>query len=231
MAQSKGSSIQGLKSFVAICALLVVGSSALAQDLKETHGKTNAQILAMGYGKWYAFYTGKEGETTQGMARSGYFFADALAWRNRGLLAKQSKTTQTKFKRLESLLKTFGMSVIEVNRALNGGGTLWQLTASSDGIAVQETMYALIAGKSKTAKPMVVSMVQKELVSLKKAVDSAPESTWQYEFTKEATLADVKVATTTYESIVALAKGLDRKKSDHTLAYCLRVMSHAQMGN
>ncbi len=220
-----------MKRFLTGCILVLAVSAAMAQDLKETYGKTNAQILAMGYDKWYAFFTGKEGETTQGMARSGYFYAEALAWRNKGLMTKLSATVRGRYQKLETSLKSFGLSVIEVQRALSGGGTLWQLTHSTDAVDVQETMYALLSGKAKPSKPMVVSQVKKELDALGKEVDSAPETTWQYEFKKPAAQADWKKAVAAYGQIVALAKGLDRKKSDHTLSYCLRVMDNAQMGN
>lgn len=220
-----------MKLGLAFCLVWLAASVAVCQDLKETYGKTNAQILSMGYDKWYAFFTGKEGEHTQGMARSGYFYADALAWRNRGLLARQPSASRSRLIKTEKALKSFGSSVIEVQRALSGGGTLWQLTRSSDAVDVQETVYALLGGKSKAAKRMMVSMAKKELDALAKDLSSSPESTWQFEFTKSAAQKDLKMATASFNELVSLAKGLSRSNSDHVLGYCLRVMSNAQMGN
>src|SRR5687767_3790157 len=117
----------------AVVFLLAVLSMALAhgQDLKETHGKTNDQILAMGYDKWYEFFTGKAGETTQGMAQAGYKFAEALRWRNKGLEAKLSPAGRKSMAKLRLAIDEFGVSVIQVERALNGGGTMWFLVFSS----------------------------------------------------------------------------------------------------
>jgi len=46
----------------ALLCILITVSMAQAQDIKETYGKTNSQILAMGYDKWYDYYTSKAGE-------------------------------------------------------------------------------------------------------------------------------------------------------------------------
>lgn len=203
-----------------VFALTLLTSLAVAQDLKETHGKTHAQILAMGYDKWYDFYTGKEGETTQGMSRASYTFAESLKWRNLRLEAKKPAKFRSQIKTLRIQFDKLGTASISVHRALTGGGTLWQLTYSSDAMNQEETLYALLGGKVKPSKPQVVSNVTKAIAALRAAVNS-PEPTWSNEFPKAETkkyLADIDSA---WKQILAIAKTLDRAKSDHILSYCV----------
>lgn len=203
-----------------IFAFTLLFSFAVAQDLKETHGKTHSQILAMGYDKWYDFYTGKEGETTQGMARAGYTFAESLKWRNLQLEAKKPAKFRAQIKTLRTQFDKLGTASISIYRALSGGGTLWQLTYSTDAMNQEETLYALLGGKVKPSKPQVVSKVTKEIAALKAAVKS-PDPTWSHEFPRAETnkyLADID---SSWKQILAIAKTLDRPKSDHILAYCV----------
>lgn len=203
-----------------IFGLTLLISLAVAQDLKETHGKTHAQILAMGYDKWYDFYTGKEGETTQGMARAGYTFAESLKWRNFQLEAKKSAKFRAQVKTLRTQFDKLGTASISTHRALTGGGTLWQLTYSSDAVNREETIYALLGGKVKPSKPQVVSSVTKEIAALKAAVKS-PEPTWSNEFPKAETIEYVADLESAWKQILAIAKTLDRAKSDIILSYCI----------
>lgn len=204
-----------------IFALTLLISLALAQDLKETHGKTHSQILAMGYDKWYDFYTSKEGETTQGMARAGYTFAESLKWRNLQLEAKKPAKFRAQIKTLRNQFDKLGTASISIYRALSGGGTLWQLTYSTDAMNQEETLYALLGGKVKPSKAQVISNVTKEIAALKSAIGKSPDSTWSTEFPKAEInkfLADID---SSWKQILAIAKTLDRPKSDHILSYCI----------
>jgi hypothetical protein len=211
-----------------LCFLAAIGI-AQAQDLKETYGKTNAQILAMGYDKWYDFFTSKAGETTQGMAQTGYKYAAALRWRNNGLEAKLPAARRKTISRLRTAIDDFGTSVIQVERALNGGGTLWFITFSSNAMDVEQTIYGLVGGKVKPAKPIVVSMVTKELATLESEFKAASPDAWKFEFRKEDTAKRLATAKKSFEIIVNIAKTLDRAKSDLLLTYCRDAIVNSKM--
>lgn len=202
-----------------LCLIALLGIAA-AQDVKETYGKTNAQILAMGYDKWYDYYTSKAGESTQGMAYAGYTYAEALRWRNKGLESKLPPANRKAMARLRLAIDDFGTSVIQVQRALNGGGTMWFLNFAANAMDVEETMYGLISGKAKPVKPMVVSMVTKELAALDATLKAAPADTWKFEFTKEDTAQRMAKAKKSFDIVVNIAKTLKRTSSDLLLTYC-----------
>lgn len=209
-----------IRSF--LCSILVLLISlADAQDLKETYGKSHSQILAMGYSKWYDHFTANAGETTYGMSRASYFYAESLKWRNQTLEKKQPVRLRTQIATLRSQFDKFGTASISVYRALSGGGTLWQLTYASDSMNREETIYALLGGKVKPSKPQVVSNVSKEISSLKVAVAKSPSSTWTTEFPKADTQKRLAEIDASWKQILAIAKTMDRRKSDHILSYCV----------
>ncbi|MBC8064862.1 MAG: hypothetical protein H7Y17_08535 [Chlorobia bacterium] len=208
---------------------LVLVSAALSQNPEDTHGKTHTQILAMGFDKWYDFYTGKEGETTQGMAQAGYKYASSLKWRNDALIKNLRPADQKPVLRLRTHLDEFGTSTIQVFRALNGGGTIWQLTFSSNAMEVEETIYGLLVGTKTAPKPMVVSAVSKEIALLERSFKSAPASSWDYGISKTDTAKQLARAKLTFQEIVKIAKAYDRRKSDRILGYCRDVLVNSKM--
>jgi hypothetical protein len=213
------------------CCLALIGllGACAAQDLKDTYGKTNTQILAMGYDKWYAFYTEKAGETTQGMAGANYRYATAIEWRNKGLLSNLPAIRRKSYERLAKAMDDFGTSVIHVERVLNGGGTLFQITFSSNAIDLQQTLYGLLVGKVKPAPPRVVSDVRKELTALEASFQKAPADTWKYEYKREDTAKYVKKAKDSFNQILSEAKALTRKQSDLILEYCRSAIVDSRM--
>ena len=193
---------------------------AAGQDLKETHGKANAQIPAMGYEKWYDFYTGKEGETTYGMSRANYFYASALKWSNDRAATKLSSALQAQIRTLRPLFVKLNETTLRIGRAFSGGGTMWTLIGSSQDVTLEETVQALVKG-SKSKAPMVVSKVEREMDVLQKEISSHEETEWNKEFKRSDVLKWLDECRSLFRRVVAVAKKLNRSRSDHVLAFCL----------
>jgi len=206
--------------------LLVVLVAALAvcsfgQDLKDTHGKTNAQILAMGFDKWYSYYTKADGgESTASMSMASYTYSTALAWRNDRLIGKLPKAGQAKMKALRAQLVTFNEKMLQAGESLTGGGTIWHIIGASAGVSLEETLYGLLGGKEKPAPAMVVSKVTKALDALDKEVANAKDSDFYEPFKKSETVKLVADARAVLKKIVASAVLFDRKGSDRILSFC-----------
>lgn len=201
--------------------IALVASLCHGQDLKETHGKTNAQILAMGYDKWYGFYTRIEGESTLGMSSAAILYAGALAWRNDEIIAKQGPVKQSQSKRLRELFDKFSDDMNDVGRALTGGGTIWTTIGASAQVDVEETLYALLGGRMKAAPALFTSKVNKELDLLGKDVDAMDESLVPAGFKKSDVIAQVAHAKDLFKEIVKFAKYRSRADSDRILSFCL----------
>lgn len=101
---------------------------------------------------------------------------------------------------------------------------MWLLTYATDAMDQEKTLYALLNGKAKPAKAKVVSDVTKEIDSLSKAIATAPESTWREPSSKANANRQLKIVQVAWQDILAIAKKLDRKKSDRVLAYCATVL-------
>jgi len=217
---------------LAVALLLVLAALGAAQDLKDTYGKTNAQILAMGYDKWYAFYTKADGgESTASMSHAAYTYSEALAWRNDKLIAKLPKQGQTKVKSLRDLLHKFDEKILQTGMALTGGGTMWHIIGADAQVNLEEALYGVLGGKVKAAPAMVVSKATKALDGLTKAVAATKDSDYFGEFKKTDTLKLCEDAKDILKQIVAIAAGLDRKGSDHVLNFCYQQIDEATQQN
>lgn len=124
-----------------LSAILVPGQV----DAEDRLGKTPAQIVAMGYDKWYDLYTGKNGESTQGMAGANRVYANAVSvvtdQKMKSLPAPRLK--ELKWLRAEMLQAE--QEAVEAGMALTGGGTLWVITESSFEVEAQLTIADLVA--------------------------------------------------------------------------------------
>lgn len=214
------------KLLVAFLATLAVCS--FGQDLKETHGKTNAQILAMGYDKWYAFYTKLEGESTAGMSQASWKYSEALAWRNDGLIKKLPIEGRIRMSSLRIHLVRFEEKVLQAGMGLTGGGTIWHVIGAGARVSLEETLYGVLGGKVKAAPAMIVSKVTKAMDALVKDVANSKPGEFYPEFKKAETLKLCQEAKAILKGIVGLAAKLDRKGSDRVLQFCLDRIGDAQ---
>lgn len=198
-----------------VLALLAATTLGHAQDLTETHGKTNRQILAMGYNKWYAFYTKLEGESTMGMSNALGLYAAAVADRTNHELARLGPKAAAQGKRLRKLLYEYMHAGVDLGSSFTGGGTIWHLNGASYAMDLEDAVAKLTTPTPK-APPRVVSDVTKQFPILRKRLNG-PDI--QSDYRKEG-LESLERMEATFPKIVAEAKSLTRKQSDAVLEYC-----------
>jgi len=187
------------------------------QDLKETHGKTNAQILAMGRKNWGDFYTEKEGgAVTITISDSEMLYADALGSRN-------DRYGKAKIGRLRKLLQDTARDASEVGRAITGGGTMWTIVGASLMTDGEETLYAVLSGKGKTPKH-VVSDVNKAYEKIRRELQSSelPAET------KKQGQESLKALRRDFNGLIAEAARRPRKPSDAILDFCVKTVAAVQ---
>ncbi|MFQ3587578.1 MAG: S-layer homology domain-containing protein [Fimbriimonadaceae bacterium] len=88
-------------------------------------GSTVGQLLAMGRDAWLAYHAERQGQSTAAMAAAEAIFADALRVRNAENLAKASPATRNRVNRLRTSMRRYADRLIEAQRAITGGGTMW----------------------------------------------------------------------------------------------------------
>jgi hypothetical protein len=130
--------------------LLMVQGSAEPFDLRESYGKTPAQIVAMGFDKWYDFYIKKVGsETTMSMSYSSMIYGDALGRVNDSRLAKLPVERRKMILGMRQPMIDYRNACIEIGRSRSGGGTLWNLVGASTWMETEEVVARLIDPKKK----------------------------------------------------------------------------------
>lgn len=196
-------------------ALLVV------QDSRDTYGKSNAQILAMGHDAWYKFYTGKAGDSTLGMAYAEKTYAEALGARNEALAAKRKD--RPSIRALHKALENFYIDAVEAGQIVTGGGTMWTPISNAYWVDMETTVYrTMVPGKP--APHRVNSDVTKEIALLRKAMagsDVLPEDRKRVAPTAAKLEGDWKV-------VSAIASTLDRRRSDLALEFCRSTLKDAR---
>jgi hypothetical protein len=195
--------------FVASLALL----SCLAQDKTVTHGKSNAQILAMGREGWSDFFCQAEGGgSTVALSGAESLYADALGWRN-------DKLGKAKVMPLRRLLRDVGNHAVEVGTAVTGGGTMWNIIANSLDANAEETIYTVLTLKG-SPKKRVVSDLEKAYRRLSADVgktDYVPELT-------KIGRASLPLLRRDLDQVLGEARKRPRKASDALLDFCVKAM-------
>lgn len=213
--------MQWAKTLAAFAAIAAMATSAVAQDRKVTFGKSNEQILSMGFDAWYKFYTTKEGNSNFGMAQASGLYADALAARNDRLLRRQPSARRRQITELRALFKTYVNHAIEAGSATTGGGTMWNLVSTGLHKDAEEAVYGLLATRRPRTPARVVSDVTREIERQRQEMERQMRSN-DIEDTGRAqgreAMDDLNRA---YRSIVTRAKGLSRAESDLVLNFCL----------
>lgn len=145
---------------VAIAALAFQGSNL---------GKTDAQILAMGRQKWFAYYSSKEGDSTADNCDAESLYGAVLKRRNDRLAAKRPKATREAVRKLRPELTAFAEGVYEVGEALTGGGTLWNVIRAGISPNVEEALGAFVGVRMPASKATAAG-IRRELDDLLKSV-------------------------------------------------------------
>lgn len=210
--------------------LLVLGCFAWGQDTFDTHGKTEAEILKMGMQEWSDFFTSKEGASTASMTEAAGIYGQVAKKRTDKLLETCDAKTKDRTLKLRRLLGSFANSSVDIAYAEAGGGTMYNtMWASVEGV-VEDELYALVSKSGSKAKAMVVSMITKELAKLRRQLeemhrDEKNEELFKYKDARKA-LAALR---TSFDGIVAIAKGLPRADSDRLLQFCYEQAKNADM--
>jgi hypothetical protein len=211
-----------MRSLICIFLLLLFGSIAVAQDTYDTHGKTEAQILAMGMEQWSDFYTSKEGTSTASMTQAAGIYGDVARKRN-DLLLKEKNDAKVKdlTLKLRKLLGQLASSSVDIGYAESGGETMYNpMWASVSGV-VEDTLYSILTQAGAPAKKMVVSTVTRQLAKVRKEIEAMHRDDKNNEFFKyddaKKSIANMQ---RTFEQIVTVAKTMSRADSDRLLAFC-----------
>ena len=179
-----------------------------------THGKTNAQILAMGRQGWSDFFCQAEGGgSTVALSGAESLYADARGWRN-------DKLGKANVMPLRRLLTDVGQHAVEVGTAITGGGTMWNIIANSVGADAEETIYTVLTLKG-SPKKRVVSDMDKAFRRLESDLgknDYVPELTKIGRQSLPRLRRDL-------DRVLVEARRRPRKASDALLDFCIRAMS------
>ncbi|RYG44990.1 hypothetical protein EON79_13685 [bacterium] len=192
-----------------------------AQNTQDTYGKTNEQILAMGYDAWSDFYTAKAGVSTAGMSNSAGLYADALMARNDRLMKRLKTAERTRLVRLRAAMLDFKNEATGIGTSLTGGGTMWGPIAAGMQVDTETALYRVIAGLTSKTPSRVVSDVTKILAQLKGDVAKAGLTDHWPKVAKDS-LAGTEKA---FGRIVVQAKGMPRRDSDTILEFCRKILT------
>lgn len=189
-----------------------------AQDLTQTHGKKDSEILAMGYDKWYKFYTGKEGESTAGMCLATTLYAESMARRNDNLMRKASTGSKAQLLSLRSLLNKFGETMTNCGYAHSGGGTIWNLSYANVPYNTETVLWGMLGGGVPKAKAMKVSDARNALAKTKAMMSKKSEFDGRDEDWKM--LQDnLKSADSLMNQTISIASKTPRSHSDLILSF------------
>lgn len=200
---------------------LALLAATLAQDLRDTEGKTNAQILAMGHDAWTRFYLKRVGETTMGMAYAEKGWSDALGARNERLLRgrKDAKTLGA----VRKALQAFTNDAVEAGKLGTGGGSMWYGVANAYQSDLETAVYRMMV-PGRPAPHRVTSDVARELAALRRglaAPDLLPEDRPKVGPAMARLEGD-------WKAVSALASTLDRRRSDLALEFCRATLRDAR---
>jgi hypothetical protein len=202
-----------MRFLVTLILTCLLATSAFAQDT-DTHGKTDAGILAMGREDWVGYYTSQVDDSTAGWSRALSTYASVLRRRNQAL---PQRSNAEDFRRL---LTDFGYQSLGIAANCHGRGTFWAHVYGEMECDVEEVIYALLGGPAEPSPPMMTSMVRDSIADLNSRIEFA--RSWpanglaDYDLAK----ADLRALRRDWQEIKRLAKNLSRADSDRVLTFC-----------
>jgi hypothetical protein len=191
-----------------------------AEEYPRRFGKTDAQILAMGRDRWMEFQGERAGQSTADMSEGMVAYRNALRRRNDRLSARASPTLRRRVAELRPLLADYTGRLMSLGAYMTGGGTVWSNIHAGALSDSEDTLYALLSGRSTPAKAYTTGMVKRRLDRL--AEDVTKQSGESYNTPEKTAEArkDLAAARAVFGKIAGAAGKFDRKGSDHILAFC-----------
>ena len=132
--------------------------AAVSGAQAKLYGKSHADALKLGEQGWMDFVsTQRDGNSTHGMARAMYFFAEAARGRNDRLIAKLSKTRRAAIKLARATVMKAGGALVNADRIASGGGTIFTTFFPARDVEVEQTFYALLTHAPRAAPPIMTT--------------------------------------------------------------------------
>jgi hypothetical protein len=211
-----------------LLAVAILAGLARAEEYPRKFGKSNAQILGMGFDKWMDFQGAKAGQSTAGMSEGMAAYRTALRWRNDRLAAKALPALRKRVADLRPLLVDYTAHMMSLGAYMTGGGTIWSNIHAGVLCDSEETLYALLSPKVKAAKPHTTGMVKRELDTLSADIEDHSKESYNTLQKTEDARKDLASGRSAFAKIAAVAARFDRKGSDHILAFCLTTAESAE---
>lgn len=211
-----------MKKALLIFLLGICCLAACAQDAQGTYGKTEAQILKMGWGKWSDFYQANAGSSTVAMVDANGIYATCLQHRNDNLLKQRSHSGQIQsVKELRDLMGSYGAHAVDMAENRAEGGTIWHIYYAGIGCEVETVIHGYLGGKEPKAKRAYPSDVEAQLDKLAKLNKKEADDKTMTEFKPADAEASLVGMRSDFAKLLDIAKRLPRKDSDRVIAFCL----------
>lgn len=200
--------------------VLLVSTLGFAQSAPRTFGKTDAEILKMGYAGWMEFHGKRAGETTTDLVEGTDVYRRVLERRNNRLIAKLAPSKGAEMRRLRQRALDYSLSLNEVAYLESGGGTMFRLSGASLTVETEEMLYALLGGKAEPAPRRVVSDVTKALDGVDRLIQAVSKEKDRTPLEMQNMREALARARSAWSDIRRLAAKQNRADSDRILQFC-----------
>lgn len=191
-----------------------------------TLGRSQTDIIKMGRVKWLKIYEKEAGLSNQAMIAAQGSWAEAEEPENDRLAKALGPKGTSFFKELRSDLFDYSSNVVEVGRALSGGGTMWQLITAIQAADREDAIYAVLT-KKRVGKLVVVSKVTKQLDKLEKLLKEGKGDLQPEYGSYSKPVGELKLARAAYGRVVKRAAKLTTSGSNAVLGFCSDVVANS----
>jgi hypothetical protein len=111
----------------------------------DTYGKSDAQIVEMGVGGWFKFYTDRNNRITSD-DKAARIYVDAAQTETSRCLRNCSSGYKTKFRQLRREIEEYAEDVVDLSAILGNLGTLWHFQAEENSdMNVADVMFRVVS--------------------------------------------------------------------------------------
>lgn len=191
---------------------------------KETLGKSEAQIVAMGRDNWVAFFTDGDRDSTTNAAEAETIYGVALERRNRGRIARLPRARQGFLARTQNWLKAFETHVIELHATLSGGGDTFRSARAAIDADTEEVIGRLTGDRGPAPASHTTGEVERRLSEFETKIRKSKADRLKPEgetFSAEYGLQHLREAREAFRELAATLKSAPRAESDLVLGACI----------